>query len=72
MLNEGDLVFIEIKPLSMRVNIVRTDGSFGMDAPYTKLLHTKKKLYFRLKEMLIPNLTFQQEENAWRIKEITL
>lgn len=72
LLNEGDLVFIDIKPLSMRVNISRTNGSFGMDVPYTKLLHTRKKLYFHLKDVFIHNLAFQQEENAWRIEEITL
>lgn len=72
MLNEGDLVFIDIKPLSMRVNITRIDGGFGMDVPYTKLLHIRKELYFRLKDVLIHNLTLQKEESTWRIKEITL
>lgn len=72
MLNEGDLVFVDIKPLSMRVNVTCTDESFGMDVPYTKLLHTRKELYFRLKDVFIHNLTLQQEENGWRIKEITL
>lgn len=72
MLNEGDLVFINIDPLPMRVNIVRTNGTFGMIAPYTKLVHTKKWLYLRLKDVLIHNLTLRKEENAWRIEEITL
>lgn len=72
MLNEGDLVFIKINPLSMRVNITRTDGGLYVDVPYTKLLHTRKELYFRLKDVFIHNLTLTQEENAWKIKEITL
>ena len=72
MLNEGDLVFINIDPLSMRLNIVRTDGTFGMIAPYTKLIHTKKELYFRVKDVFIHNLTLIKEESTWKIKEITL
>lgn len=72
MLNEGDFVFIKINPLSMRVNITRIDGGFDMDVPYTKLLHTRKELYFRLKDVFIHNLTLQKEESTWRIKEITL
>lgn len=72
MLNEGDLVFINVDPLPMRLNIVRTDGTFGMVVPYTKLVHTKKKLYFRLKDVLIHNLTLTKEEKAWKIEEIAL
>lgn len=72
MLNEGDFVFINIHPWSMRVNITRTDGGFGMDVPYTKLLHTRKELYFCLKDVFVYNLTLQKEGSTWRIKEITL